>query len=169
MTICVKIWLSLDICVKYAQRVKIWPFVWKFDIHWIFMWNMLNVWKYGHLCENLTFIEYLCEICSMCDNVVIWCLGSISDALCAVSEALCSVSDRHYTESGNCSVSDEEKGRCALTSCVSHLRKKGDASIKCAFRNSGKGRRALWGAAPFYLIALKNNANRLFSMPCFMH
>jgi hypothetical protein len=37
MAICVKIWLSLDICVKYVQRVKIWPFVCKFDFHWIFM------------------------------------------------------------------------------------------------------------------------------------
>jgi hypothetical protein len=25
--------------------------------------NMLNVWKYGQLCENMTCIEYLCEIC----------------------------------------------------------------------------------------------------------
>jgi hypothetical protein len=50
MTICVKIWLSLDICVKYAQCVKIWSFVWKFDFHWIFVWNMFNVWKYGFHC-----------------------------------------------------------------------------------------------------------------------
>jgi hypothetical protein len=48
---CVKIWLSLDICVKYGQWVKIWPFKWKFDFHWIFVWNMLNVWKYNHLSE----------------------------------------------------------------------------------------------------------------------
>jgi hypothetical protein len=32
---------------------------------------MLNVWKYGHLCENSTFIGYLSEICSMCENVAI--------------------------------------------------------------------------------------------------
>jgi hypothetical protein len=56
---------------KYAQCVKIWPLVWKFGFHLIFVWNMLNVWKYGHLCENLTFIEYLCEICSMCENMAI--------------------------------------------------------------------------------------------------
>jgi hypothetical protein len=35
------------------------------------------------------------------------CLGFVSK-VCAVSEVLCLVSDRHYTESGNCSVSDEE-------------------------------------------------------------
>jgi hypothetical protein len=47
MTTCVKIWLSLNICVKYAQCVKMWPFLWKFGFHRIFVWNMLNVWKYG--------------------------------------------------------------------------------------------------------------------------
>jgi hypothetical protein len=71
MTIYLKIWLSLDICVKYAQYVKIWPFVLKFYFQWVFAWNMLNVWKYGHLCENLTFMRYLCEICSICENMVI--------------------------------------------------------------------------------------------------
>jgi hypothetical protein len=73
---------------------------------------MLNVCKYGHLCENLTFIGHLCEICSMCENMAICCLGSVSDALCVVSEALYSVSDGHYTKSSNCSVSEEEKRRC---------------------------------------------------------
>jgi hypothetical protein len=71
MIIYVKIWLSIDICVKYAQCVKIWLFVWKFDFYWIFVWNMINVWKYGHLCENVTFIGYLCEICSMFQNIAI--------------------------------------------------------------------------------------------------
>jgi hypothetical protein len=37
---------------------------------------------------------------------------------------MCSVSDGHYTESGNCSVSGEEKGRHALVTCVSHLKKR---------------------------------------------
>jgi hypothetical protein len=32
--------------------------------------------------------------------------------MCVVSKVLCLVSDGHYTESGNCLVSDEEKGRC---------------------------------------------------------
>jgi hypothetical protein len=32
---------------------------------------VLNVWKYSHSCENLTFIGYLCEICSMCENMTI--------------------------------------------------------------------------------------------------
>jgi hypothetical protein len=74
--------------------------------------NMLNVGKYGHLCENLTFIGYLCAICSMCENMK--CvpfdvyLGFVSK-VCTVSEALCSVCDGHYTKSANCLVSDEEK------------------------------------------------------------
>jgi hypothetical protein len=101
MAICVKIWL-----------------------HSIFVWNILNVWKYGHLWKNLTFIGYLCEICSIWDNMAIWCLGSISDAMCAVSEALYSVSDGCYTESSNCSVSNEQKGRHTLTRRISHMRKR---------------------------------------------
>jgi hypothetical protein len=115
MTICVKIWLLLDICVKYAQCVKIWPLVWKIDFHWIFVWSMLNVWKCGYLCENVTFIWYLYEICSMCKNMFIWCLGSLSE--------VCAVSDGHYTKSSNCSISDEEKGRriCMLLAAACPL------------------------------------------------
>jgi hypothetical protein len=60
----------------------------------------------------------------MCENMIIWCLGSISDALCAVSKALCSVSDRHYTKYGNYSVSDKEKGRLVLWGRISYLSKK---------------------------------------------
>jgi hypothetical protein len=73
------------------------------------LWNMLNVWKYGHLCENLTFIGYLCEICSMCENLTfIWylCQNMVISEVCVVSEVLCSVSDGHYTEFGNCSIFD---------------------------------------------------------------
>jgi hypothetical protein len=40
--------------------------------------------------------------------------------VCAVSKVSCSVSDGHYTESGNCSVSNKEKGRRALGTSVSH-------------------------------------------------
>jgi hypothetical protein len=112
MTICMKIWLSMDICAKYAQCLKICLFVWKCDFYWIFVWNMLNVWKYGHLCENVTFIGYLCEICSMCENMIIWCLGSVSE-VCVVFDVLCSISDGRYTESDNSLVSDEDKERCA--------------------------------------------------------
>jgi hypothetical protein len=39
--------------------------------------------------------------------------------VCAFSKVLCSVSDGYYTESGNCSISDEEKGRHDLdTACI---------------------------------------------------
>jgi hypothetical protein len=38
----------MNICVKYAQCVK-----------------------FDHLCEKLTFIGYLCEICSMLENIAI--------------------------------------------------------------------------------------------------
>jgi hypothetical protein len=55
MAICVKIWLSLDICV--------------------------NIWKYGHLCGNFTFIRYFCERCSMCENMAIFEVCAVSWSL----------------------------------------------------------------------------------------
>jgi hypothetical protein len=45
--------------------------------------------------------------------------------VCAISKVLYSVSDGHYTESGNCSVSDEEKGRCTPGTHVTYLGKVG--------------------------------------------
>jgi hypothetical protein len=43
--------------------------------------------------------------------------------VCAVSEVLCSVSGKHYTESGNSSISDEEKGRRVHAMRVLYMRK----------------------------------------------
>jgi hypothetical protein len=77
---------------------------------------MRNVRKYVKFYGNLTFNGYLCEMCSMCENMAI-------SEVCAVFEVLCSVSDGHYTESENCSVSDEEKRRRAPGTSVSHRRK----------------------------------------------
>jgi hypothetical protein len=71
--------------------------------------------------------------------------------VCPVSEVLCSVSDGHYTESGNSSVSDEEKGRRTDEMLVSYRRRretcprnarllseeKGDAPMKRVSRISG--------------------------------
>jgi hypothetical protein len=57
----------------------------------------------------------------MCENMVV-------SEVCVVFEVLCSISDGHYTESGNCLVSDEEKGRHARTTRILYL---------------GKGRRAM--------------------------
>jgi hypothetical protein len=138
MTICVKIWLSMDIYLKYAQCVKIWPFVWKFDFYWIFEWNMLNVSKYGNLCENVTFIGYLCEICSMCENMAFWCLDSISE-VCVVSKVLCSVSDGYHTKSGTRSISDEENGRRTQATCVSYKRRRETSPRNASFKTEEKG------------------------------
>jgi hypothetical protein len=44
--------------------------------------------------------------------------------VCAVFEVFCSIFGGHYTESSNCSFSDEEKGRYALATCVSHRRQR---------------------------------------------
>jgi hypothetical protein len=76
MVSCVKMWLVLNICLKYAKCVKIWPFVLEFDFHWIFMSmfeNMVicleillslhicvkyaHVWKYGCFWSVCCFLE----------------------------------------------------------------------------------------------------------------
>jgi hypothetical protein len=64
MDICVKIWLLLDICVRYAQCLKIWQFLWKCDSYLIFVWNMLNVWKYDHL-MSLFCLWSMCSFWSL--------------------------------------------------------------------------------------------------------
>jgi hypothetical protein len=53
------------------------------------------------MCENLTFIGYLCEIRSMCENMA-------NSEACVVSEVLYLVPDGHYIEYDNCSVFNEE-------------------------------------------------------------
>jgi hypothetical protein len=53
----------------------------------------------------------------MCENLTV-------SKVCAVYEVLCSVPDGYNTESGNCSVSDEEQGRRTHTTCVSYLRRR---------------------------------------------
>jgi hypothetical protein len=143
IAICVKIWLSLVIYVKYTQCVRIRPFVWKFNFHCIFMWNMINVWKYSHLCENLTSISHLCE------NMAIWCLDSVSEALGAVSEALCSISDEHYVKSGNCLVSDEEKMRRVLIRRVSHPKERETHSNYTCLASEATGDARYGGESPF--------------------
>jgi hypothetical protein len=55
MAICVKFWLSLDICV--------------------------NVWKCGHLCGNFTFIGYFYQICSMWENMDVSVVRAVSWSL----------------------------------------------------------------------------------------
>jgi hypothetical protein len=56
------------------NMLNLWKYnlLWKVDVQWIFVWNMLNVWKYHHLCEKLTFIGYLYEISSMWENMTIY-------------------------------------------------------------------------------------------------
>jgi hypothetical protein len=53
----------------------------------------------------------------MCENMAV-------SEVCAVSEVLCLVSDGHYTESDNCPVLEEEKGRRALATCVSQMKQR---------------------------------------------
>jgi hypothetical protein len=79
--------------------------------------------------------------------------------VCAISEVLCSVSDGHYTESGNCSVSDEEKGRPTHAMRVSYLRRR--ETHPCNARLVSQEH-----ASPFYLTCTKKNVYRIFSTEC---
>jgi hypothetical protein len=72
----------------------------------------------------------------------------------AVSEVLCLVSDGHYSESSNCSISDEEKGRRAVSTCVTHLI---------------KWRHALWRCISPLLHMQKKSTHRLFSTGFSLH
>jgi hypothetical protein len=69
--------------------------------------------------------------------------------VCAVSVFLCSFSDGHYTKSGNYSISDEEKGRRALATHVSHLRERRHDLTK-----------------RISLLPNSKKANRIFSTRC---
>jgi hypothetical protein len=71
--------------------------------------------------------------------------------VCAVFEALCSVFDGHYTKSGNCFVSGEEKGRHALITRVFYLRKRETHDMGVHLLSLEKGDVRYGGASPFYL------------------
>jgi hypothetical protein len=156
MAICVKIWLSLDICVTYAQYVKIWPFRWKFDFHWIFVWHVLNVWKYGHLCKKLTFIRSFCVICSTCENMVIcvkiWLLFDI-----CVKYAQC--------------VKIWLFLKCVhLLSCVQFImKKKGDVHWLRASHIGRKGGHTLATCVSHLSNSTKKKGNGIFSTGCSLH
>jgi hypothetical protein len=55
----------------------------------------------------------------------------------------------HYTQSGNCSVSDEEKGRCALTTGISHLRKSKTCIRGAHLVSQAMGEARYGGVSPF--------------------
>jgi hypothetical protein len=130
-----------------------------------YLCEICSMWKYGYLSKNLTFIGYLSEICSICENMTIWVKIWISlvicvkyakcakiwsfDALCSITEAFCSVSDKPYTKSGNCSTSDDEKGRCMLTTHVSHLKQRGMHSKYTHLTSEVKGDVCMGTHLPF--------------------
>jgi hypothetical protein len=123
MTICVKNWLSLDICV--------------------------NVWKYGHLFENFTFIRYFCEICSMCENM------DVSE-VCAVFWSLV------FSFWWSVCFLVKQKGDMP-TECVSHILVKGDMLTEHVSRILLKGDACCGGVSPFYLLCTKKESPTYYS------
>jgi hypothetical protein len=86
--------------------------------------------------------------------------------VCAVSEVLCSVSDGHYTESGNSSVSDEEKGRHTRATRVSYLRRRETRPHNSRLVSEEKGDTPTQRTSPFYLTCTKKTVNRIFTTGC---
>jgi hypothetical protein len=85
--------------------------------------------------------------------------------VCAVFEVLCSVSDGHYNEFGSCSISNEEKGRHALSMRVSHLIKWRRIRFACV-SHMGKGRRTL---TKHVSLLPKRIINKIFTKGWFVH
>jgi hypothetical protein len=105
MAICVNIWLSFDICVKYAQCVKIWLF----DVLFLF---------------------------PKCAQFLKPCVQFLMDTILNLA---------------TCSVSGEEKGRHALITCVSLLKKMEMHFYYTCFLSHKKGDARYGGTSPIYL------------------
>jgi hypothetical protein len=89
--------------------------------------------------------------------VKIWLLMTwFCSEACAVFEVLYSVSGGHYTESGNSSVSNEEKGRHTHATRVSYLRRRETHPHNAHLVSQER-------TSLFYLICTKKNAYRIFS------
>jgi hypothetical protein len=121
MAICVKIRLSLVIC----QCLKIWSFVW-FYFHSIFLWNMLNVRKYGYFWSVCSFLKSCVQFLVKCvlsgeakgRHAYITCVSHLSKGR------------RAY----RMRVSHLSKGRCVLWRCAPlllnmHKKKKACKSV----------------------------------------
>jgi hypothetical protein len=124
---------------------------------------MLNVWKYDHLCEILTFNGYLCEICSVFENMTI----------CVKMWFLLDICVR-YAQCVKIWQFDVFVLflKCVqfLKSCVQFLR---DTILNLAtiqFLRKIKGDSRYRGASPFYFTCTKKIFNNLFttwaSYPC---
>jgi hypothetical protein len=135
MDVLVKIWLSFVISMKYVRCVKIWPFEWNSDFRWSFVWNIINVWKYGNLSKNLTFIGHLCEISSNYENMVIWVKIWLSLIICVkygheVKIWLCLVSHFWWKLLNQHCVLAMMEAHMLLRR-VLHLKQKGDTLWRC--------------------------------------
>jgi hypothetical protein len=68
--------------------------------------------------------------------------------VCAVS-----ISDRHYTKSGNSSVSGEEKGRHTHKMCILYLRRRETCPSNARLVSEEMGDASNKHVSPFYLTA----------------
>jgi hypothetical protein len=89
--------------------------------------------------------------------------------VCAVSEALCLISDGHYTESGNCLISDEENGRCVLWGRVSYVKKREMHVMGARLLSQKKGDTHYGGRVSLLPNSTKNIVNKIFFTGCSLH
>jgi hypothetical protein len=125
---------------------------------------MLNVWKYGHLCEYFTFIGYLCEICSMCknmtfigylcENMAIWCLARF--CFWSVCSFWSHVFSFWYT-------------LYWIWQLSSFWWRKRETRYGGMSPMSRKGRRVLWGHVSLLPNSTKKTVNRIFPIECSLH
>jgi hypothetical protein len=85
---------------------------------------MLNVWKYYHLCKNLTFIGYLCENMAICVKFWLSLNIYVKYAQCVKMWLFLKKSCVMDTILNLAFVSHEEKGRHTHATSVSYLRRK---------------------------------------------
>jgi hypothetical protein len=145
--------------------------MWKCDLYWIFVWNMLNVWKYGHLCEKMTFIGYLCHCLKIWSLVwkfyfhwiFLWNILNVWKYGCFWSA--CSFLKSCVQFLVKCVLSGEAKGRHAYRTHISHL-SKGRRAYRTRISHLIKGRRALWRRVSLLLNMHTRKESPIDYSPC---
>jgi hypothetical protein len=123
---------------------------------------MLNMWKYGHLCENLTFIGYLCQCLKIWSFVwkfyfhwiFLWNMLNVWKYECFLKSCIQFLV--------KCVISSEAKGRHVYRTCVSHL-SKGRRAYRTGVSHLSKGRCALWRRVSLLLNMHKKESHTDYS------
>jgi hypothetical protein len=118
------------------------------------------------MCENMTFIGYLSEICTMCKNMAIWCLAWFY--FWHVCSFWILVFSFWWTLYWTCQLFNFwwRKMEAHIIGPCFISQEKGDVRYGGASCISGKGRCTLWGCVYLLTNSTKKTVNRIFSMGC---